>query len=308
MFSASLEIVLTIAYREAVSRRHAYLTLEHLLYALVHDPDGERILKGCGADLPRLRRELNEYLDQSVERLRRGQEREPEQTAAFRRVLQTAVLHVQSAQRAEVNAGDIVAAMLQQPKSEAARLLGGEGITRLDILEFISHGISKMPSDDDAVSPGDAPAGVGEEGPSGSRDPLEAYCVNLSDRAREGRLDPLIGRSTELQRTIEVLCRRRKNNPIFVGEAGVGKTAMAEGLAARLLWTTSRICSTGAEIFSLDTARSSPGRDSAATSRSASRTSSAPSPHGRARSCSSTKCTRRSAPARRPAARWIWRR
>jgi ATP-dependent Clp protease ATP-binding subunit ClpA len=112
MFSASLEIVLTIAYREAVSRRHAYLTLEHLLYALAHDPDGERILAGCGADLPQLRKDLNRYLDESIEPLKRGQEREPEQTAAFRRVLQTAVLHVQSAQRQEVQAGDILAAIL----------------------------------------------------------------------------------------------------------------------------------------------------------------------------------------------------
>src|SRR6188474_2387427 len=117
MFSASIEIVLTIAYREAVSRRHAYLTLEHLLYALAHDPEGERILQGCGADLPRLRRELSDYLDSSVEELRRGQEREPEQTAAFRRVLQTAVLHVQSAQKQEVNAGDVLAAILQQPRA-----------------------------------------------------------------------------------------------------------------------------------------------------------------------------------------------
>ena len=127
MFSASVEIVLTIAYREAVSRRHAYLTLEHLLYALAHDPDGERILAACGADLPQLRRDLDAYLDESIEQLARGQEREPEQTAAFRRVLQTAVLHVQSAQRHEVQAGDICAAILQQPKTHAARLLGRAG-------------------------------------------------------------------------------------------------------------------------------------------------------------------------------------
>src|SRR6476646_7067316 len=139
MFSASLEIVLTIAYREAVSRRHAYLTLEHLLYALAHDPDGERILRGCGADLQRLRKDLNLYLEESIESLKRGQEREPEQTAAFKRVLQTAVLHVQSAQRQEVQAGDILAAILQQPKSQAARLLEGQNVTRLDVLEYISH-------------------------------------------------------------------------------------------------------------------------------------------------------------------------
>src|SRR6187402_1804089 len=148
VFSASLEIVLTIAFREAVSRRHAYLTLEHLLYALAHDPDGERILKACGADLPKLRRELHEYLEHSLEALRRGHERDPEQTAAFGRVLQTALLHVQSAQKQEVTAGDILAAILQQSKSHAARLLETQGITRLDVLEFITHGITKTPEAD----------------------------------------------------------------------------------------------------------------------------------------------------------------
>jgi ATP-dependent Clp protease ATP-binding subunit ClpA len=254
MFSASLEIVLTIAYREAVSRRHAYLTLEHLLYALAHDPEGERILAGCGADLPRLRRELNVYLDESIEQLKRGQEREPEQTAAFRRVLQTAVLHVQSAQRQEVHAGDILAAILQQPKAHAARLLEGQSITRLDVLEYISHGVSKVPpADGDSQREGDASAGVGDDGPSTARDPLAAYCLNLTDRARRGLLDPLIGRADELQRTIEVLCRRRKNNPVFVGEAGVGKTAMAEGLAIRLLSDDVPAILAGAEVFALDT-------------------------------------------------------
>lgn len=253
MFSASIEIVLTIAYREAVSRRHAYLTLEHLLFALAHDPEGERILKACGADLVRLRRDLNEYLETSVEQLRRGQEREPEQTAAFKRVLSTAVLHVQSAQRGEVNAGDILAAILQQPKAQAARLLESQGVTRLAVLEFISHGISRLtPLDAPAGTGSDAPAGSGEEGPSNTRDPLGAYCVNLTDRAKHGLLDPLIGRATELQRTIEVLCRRRKNNPVFVGDAGVGKTAMAEGLASKLLSDDVPEILKDAEVFALD--------------------------------------------------------
>ena len=253
MFSASIEIVLTIAYREAVSRRHAYLTLEHLLYALAHDTEGERILKGAGADLVRLRRELNQYLESSVEELRRGQEREPEQTAAFRRVLQTAVLHVQSAQRPEVNAGDVLAAILQQPKAYAARLLESQGITRLDILDFISHGVSKLLPPPEEAKGEEAPAGVGEEGTASSRDPLAAYCLNLTERARRGLLDPLIGRADELQRTIEVLSRRRKNNPVFVGEAGVGKTAMAEGLASRLLAEDVPEQLQGAEVYSLDT-------------------------------------------------------
>jgi ATP-dependent Clp protease ATP-binding subunit ClpA len=254
VFSQAIEIVLTIAYREAMSRRHAYLTLEHLLYALAHDPEGERILGACGADLPRLRRELHEYLDTSVEELRRGQEREPEQTAAFRRVLRTAVLHVQSAQRAEVHAGDILAAILQEPKAHAARLLEAQHITRLDILDFISHGTSKVASPpSEASKSGEAEAGGGEEGSGTSRDPLAAYCMNLTERARRGLLDPLIGRTSELQRTIEVLCRRRKNNPVFVGEAGVGKTAMAEGLASRLLAEDVPDVLRDAEVFSLDT-------------------------------------------------------
>jgi ATP-dependent Clp protease ATP-binding subunit ClpA len=254
VFSAALEVVLTIAYREAVSRRHAYLTLEHLLFALAHDREGERILTGCGADLPKLRKALDEYLEESIEQLKRGQEREPEQTAAFRRVLQTAVLHVQSAQRQEVQAGDILAAILQQPKCLAARLLEDQSISRLDVLEFISHGITKVPASDEAATEGgEAPAGVGEEGAPSSRDPLAAYALSLTDRAARGLLDPLIGRSAELQRTIEVLCRRRKNNPVFVGDAGVGKTAMAEGLALLLLTDQAPEALKDAEVFSLDT-------------------------------------------------------
>jgi ATP-dependent Clp protease ATP-binding subunit ClpA len=253
VFSASLELVLTVAYREAVSRRHAYLTLEHLLYALAHDIDGERILHACGADLPRLRRDLDAYLDNSIEQVRRGHEHDPQQTAAFRRVLQTAVLHVQSAQRQEVQAGDICAAILQQPDTEAARLLSAQGITRLDVLDYISHGTTKAPIVEPPAGPhSGAPAGAGDDGPATSRDPLGAYCVNLTERARQGKLDPLIGRTEELQRTIEVLSRRRKNNPVFVGEPGVGKTAMAEGLALQLTGNDQAALK-DAEIFSLDT-------------------------------------------------------
>jgi ATP-dependent Clp protease ATP-binding subunit ClpA len=253
VFSTSVEVVLHVAFREAVARRHAYLTLEHLLYAFAHDQDGERILGACGADLGALRRDLNAYLDGSIEQLAHGREREPEQTVAFRRVLQTAVLHVQSAQRQDANAGDILAAILQQPQSHAAGLLAAQGITRLDILEYISHGITKVPraADEDSASTG--AAGIDDEPPSASRDPLAAYCSNLTTRARQGLLDPLIGRSDELQRTIEVLCRRRKNNPVFVGDAGVGKTALAEGLATRLLADDVQDTLKEAEVFALDT-------------------------------------------------------
>ncbi|HWP99131.1 MAG TPA: ATP-dependent Clp protease ATP-binding subunit ClpA [Vicinamibacterales bacterium] len=255
MFSAPLEIVLTVAYREAAARRHAHLTLEHLLYALAHDSDGERILAACGVDLPQLRRDLDRFLKTSVEQLPRGHQREPEQTIAFRRVLQTAVLHVQSAGRAEVQSGDVLAAIMQQPRSYAAQLLEAQGVTRLDILNYISHGISKVPTPpDDGEEERPVRSGTWVEGPATARDPLAAYTVNLTERARAGQLDPLVGRTEELQRTIEILCRRRKNNPVFVGDAGVGKTALAEGLAARLLQEDVPEVLQGAEIFALDTA------------------------------------------------------
>jgi ATP-dependent Clp protease ATP-binding subunit ClpA len=261
MFSPSLEVILTVAYREAAARRHSHLTLEHLLYALAHDPDGERILAACGADLPQLRRDLDKYLEEHIEQFSRGQQKEPEQTMAFRRVLQTAVLHVQSAGRQEVQSGDVLAATLQQSKSYAAQLLANQGVSRLDVLEYITHGISKVPPQDNLSSgpegdapEGDADAGLGERGGASVRDPLSAYALNLTDRAKEGSLDPLIGRATELQRTLEILCRRRKNNPVFVGDAGVGKTALAEGLATRLLQEDVPEVLQGAEVFSLDSA------------------------------------------------------
>src|SRR3954454_11544701 len=258
MFSPSLEVVLTVAYREAAARRHTHLTLEHLLYALAHDPDGARILAACGADLPQLRRDLDKYLDEHIEQFSRGQQKEPEQTMAFRRVLQTAVLHVQSAGRQEVQSGDVLAATLQQAKSYAAQLLAAQGVSRLDVLEYITHGISKVPPSSAGSEPdtggSEAEAGGGERGGGAARDPLSAYALNLTQRARDGALDPLIGRLAELQRTMEILCRRRKNNPVFVGDAGVGKTALAEGLATRLLQEDVPEILHGAEVFSLDTA------------------------------------------------------
>ena len=253
MFSASVELLLGVAYREATSRRHTHLTLEHLLYVLAHDTEAERILAACGADLPRLRSELDKFLQQNIEQFPRGAQKEPEQTLAFRRALQTAVLHVQSAGKSEVQAGDLLAALLQQNRSYAAQLLEGQGVTRLDVLNYISHGISKVPAPDDPASDErPATAGQGDEGSSTSRTPLDAYAVNLTQKARTGVLDPLVGRATEVQRTMEILCRRRKNNPMFVGEPGVGKTALAEGLAQRLLQDDVPSVLKDAEVFSLD--------------------------------------------------------
>ena len=253
MFSAAIELILNVAYREATVRRHTHLTLEHLLYVLAHDPEGEKILTACGADLPALRHSLDTFLD-GLEQSKKGRQREPQQTLAFQRVLQTAVLHVQSAGKDEVRFGDVLAAILQQPNSYAAELLQSQDITRLDVLNYISHGITKAPAGKDEPRSAPAPAGPAGDGPAPSRDPLAAFAVNLTERARQGRLDPLIGRLDELRRTLQILCRRRKNNPVFVGDAGVGKTALAEGLARRLLDDDVPARLEGAEIFALDTA------------------------------------------------------
>ena len=164
MFSAALELILNVAYREAASRRHTHLTLEHLLYALAHDPEGEKILEACGSDLPALRHSLDEFLS-TLEQFPRGARgREPDQTLAFQRVLQTAVLHVQSAGKDEVRFGDVLAAILQQPNSYAAELLQSQDVTRLDVLNYISHGISKAPlAAHEPSSTDPATAGVGDE-------------------------------------------------------------------------------------------------------------------------------------------------
>jgi ATP-dependent Clp protease ATP-binding subunit ClpA len=252
MFSRTVERVLNAAARRAVSQRHAHLTLEHLLLALLEEPAGEKILRATGADVERLRKELEVHLEHAVEPLPAGSKRSPDQTLAFRRVLQTAVLHVQSAGKTEADVGDVLAAILQQSRSHSVDLLTAHGVTRLDVLNYISHGISKVPLDDDA-GPGAALEGAGEEGTATARDPLSAYTVKLTDRAREGKLDPLIGRAPEIQRALEVLCRRRKNNPVFVGDPGVGKTALVEGLAVRLLAEDAPEALKGAEIFALDT-------------------------------------------------------
>ena len=253
MFSAALERVLNVAAREAMVRRHANLTVEHLLYAAAHDPDGEEILEATGADVPRLRQELEEFLEQTLQKFPSGSRRPPQQTLAFRRVLQTAVVHVQSAGKDEAEVGDVLAAILREPRSNAVALLSGHGVTRLDVLNFISHGIRKGPAHEGDEEEGLAPGGDGEEEAGPGRDPLAAFASNLTERARLGKLDPVIGRLQEMGRALEILCRRRKNNPVFVGEPGVGKTAIVEGLAQRLLEEDSPEVLKGGEIFTLDT-------------------------------------------------------
>jgi ATP-dependent Clp protease ATP-binding subunit ClpA len=255
VFNASLERVLNVAAREAMVRRHADLTVEHLLFAAAHDPEGEEILEAAGADVPQLRKDLAEFLEQTMQKLPPGSRRPPQQTLAFRRVLQTAVVHVQSAGKDEAGVGDMLAALMREARSRAVELLSAQGVTRLDLLNFISHGVRKgPPRERDGEGEAGAPAGEGEDDDEGpSKDPLAAYASNLTERARQGKLDPVIGRVREMTRALEVLCRRRKNNPVFVGEPGVGKTAIVEGLAQKLLEEGSPEALKGAEIFALDT-------------------------------------------------------
>jgi ATP-dependent Clp protease ATP-binding subunit ClpA len=237
MISRELEVTLTLAVREAARRRHEFLTLEHVLYALLHDGEVSEVVRQCGGDVDKLKAELERFLEERVEKLPESVEAEPQQTLGFRRVLQRAAMHVQSAGKDQIRGRDLLVSMFREADSHAVHFLERQGISRLDVLSYISHGVSKADGADEA-----APAGAEEEDDEGrggeerrpGRKPLETFTVNLNQRAAEGDIDPLIGRELEVERTIHVLCRRRKNNPLFVGDAGVGKTAIAEGLALKI--------------------------------------------------------------------------
>ena len=250
-----LELTIQAAAREAVRRRHAFLTVEHLLYALLHDDRGEEVLRHSGASLDPLREGLEKFFDEELERLPEETGR-LEQTLAFHRVMQAALQHAESAEQEEVEAGDLLAAIFQEPDAHATQLLKAQGVTRLDVIKYVSHGVSKLRRSGGATEgAGAGPSGVPggefeEEGLPG--DPLEAFAENLTERARAGELDPLVGREAELERSVHILARRRKNNPIYVGETGVGKTALAEGLAQRIVSEEVPEHLRNAEIFSLD--------------------------------------------------------
>ena len=237
------------AIADAKAMRHEYLTLEHLLLALTREPKTQKILVACGANVKRLRQRLEKFLAETVERLPDSVSAEPQQTIGIERVLQRAAIHALSAEQKVIEGGDVLVAMFREDESHALFLLQQEGITRLDLLNYLSHGISKGSEGEDE---GESSGGLGEEEGGTQKDPLRAYCVNLSVEAEEGRIDPLIGREKELERTIQVLCRRRKNNPIYVGETGVGKTAIAEGLALRIHEEKVPEPLQGAIIYSLD--------------------------------------------------------
>ena len=231
MLSKDLEFSINLAFREARERRHEFMTIEHLLLALLDNPAAAEVLRACGAHLDKLKRDLQIFIRDNTPILRPDDPRETQPTLGFQRVLQRAVLHVQSSGNREVTGANVLVALFGEQESQAVYLLKQQEISRLDVVNYISHGISKMAEEqqDAATQPSEEPA------EQQSAKPLENFASNLNELARQGRIDPLIGRREEIERTIQILCRRRKNNPLFVGEAGVGKTAIAEGLAKMIV-------------------------------------------------------------------------
>jgi ATP-dependent Clp protease ATP-binding subunit ClpA len=230
MITKELEKTLSAAIELASERQHEYVTLEHLLFALLQDNTARDVIYNCGGNLETLRKELELFFSEHAELFKPYLLDEPEQTIAFRSVLQYALLQAQASEQKEVNGGNVLAAMFNVNGSHAVYLLNQQGVTKLAVLRYLSHGISA--NSEDPVGGDPNLEAEGEAAPV--RDPLKAFTVNLIERAAAGQIDPLIGRAAELQRTIQILCRRRKNNPVYVGEPGVGKTAIAEGLALRI--------------------------------------------------------------------------
>jgi ATP-dependent Clp protease ATP-binding subunit ClpA len=228
VLSNELEYCLNDAFHRAREARHEYLTVEHLLLAILETPKVREILRACGADLTKLKQDLKEHIDQSTPHLEESEEREVQPTLGFQRVLQRAVFHVQSSGKKEVGVGNVLVAIFSEKQSHSVFLLNRQHVARLDVVNYISHGLSKIA---DERTDKEETQTDGERDPEGGGSALDKYATNLNRLAQEGRIDPLIGRKLEIERTVEILCRRRKNNPLYVGEAGVGKTAIAEGLA-----------------------------------------------------------------------------
>ena len=246
MISKELSATLGFAVREAKKRRHEYVSIEHVLFAVLHDNTGMEIIEDCGGNVTNLREKLEDFFQEHVDQIPEDREYVLQQTVAFQRVIQRAVNHARSAEKQEVAISDILASLFQEKDSYAEFFLREEGLTRLDVLTAISHQSPKVPHVESA--PGDPQT----EKEKKKKSPLELYTQNLVGRAAGGKLDPLIGRELELERTMQVLCRRRKNNPVFVGEPGVGKTAMAEGLAQRICDGHVPDLLADVEIYSLD--------------------------------------------------------
>lgn len=231
MITKELENTLNLAVAEATARQHEYVTLEHLLLALLSDPTARDVIYSCGGNLDTLKKDIQGFFAAHSEMVNADPSTLPEQTIAFQRVLQYALLQAQASEQRKVNGGGVLAALFQAKHSHAVFLLNKHGVTCLAVLNYISHGISAVGEEQ---ATGDVNADEGEGEARQSRNPLQAFTVNLIERAAAGQIDPLIGRNDELQRTIQILCRRRKNNPVYVGEPGVGKTAIAEGLALKI--------------------------------------------------------------------------
>ena len=230
MIAQELEVSLHMAFVEARQKQHEFITVEHLLLAMLDNPSAAEVLKACGVDLEELRGVLNDFIAEHTPRLPAHSDADTQPTQGFQRVIQRAILHVQSSGKKEVTGANVLVAIFGEKESHAVYFLNQRGVTRLDVVNYIAHGITKTPQKKEEK------AESKEEGESGgeSQGALDSYTISLNQLARNGKLDPLIGRANELERVVQVLCRRRKNNPLLVGEAGVGKTAIAEGLARRI--------------------------------------------------------------------------
>ncbi|MDB5525489.1 MAG: clpA [Rhizobium sp.] len=260
-FSSSLEKALHRALTLANERRHEYATLEHLLLSLIDDNDAAAVMRACNVDLDKLKKAVSDYVDNDLANLATGYDEDSKPTSGFQRVIQRAVIHVQSSGREEVTGANVLVAIFAERESHAAYFLQEQDMTRYDAVNYISHGIAKRPGATETRAPKGAadeseqeakPAKETEDGQKKPLDALKAYCVNLNEKARNGRIDPLIGRHSEVNRTIQILCRRSKNNPLYVGDPGVGKTAIAEGLAKRIVEKQVPEALLNATIFSLD--------------------------------------------------------
>jgi ATP-dependent Clp protease ATP-binding subunit ClpA len=250
MLSKELEYSLNVAFRSAYEKRHEFITVEHLLLAMLDNTVAAEVLRACGANIEQLRKELAEFLEETTPLIPPGVKRETQPTLGFQRVLQRAAFHVQSSGKKEVTGANILVAIFSEQDSQAVYLLNKQDVTRLDVVNYISHGISKVREESESAAK--SGGSDNEEGDAPGANPLEKFAANLNDLARRGKIDPLIGRKDEIERTIQVLCRRRKNNPLLVGEAGVGKTAIAEGLAKKIIDGEVPEVLSDSTIFALD--------------------------------------------------------
>lgn len=252
MLSKELELTLNLAFKEARDKRHEFMTVEHLLLALLDNSSAASVLQACGADLEHLRNELAAFVDETTPLIPISEpHRETQPTLGFQRVLQRAVFHVQSAGKEEVTGANVLAAIFSEQDSQSVYFLKKENVTRLDVVNYISHGISKLEeSNEDHELPMQHDDEMSQD--LGNKSPLESYAINLNQQAKIGKIDSLIGREEEIKRTIQILCRRRKNNPLFVGEAGVGKTAIAEGLAKMIVEGKTPDAIANSTIYALD--------------------------------------------------------